>query len=338
VFSHGPVFTPDGSGIVHSSNRGGATNLWLMYTSGRAPLRLTNGPGPDEFPSMSRDGTIAFSNSRYRYLLLLQDTTPGNTQELASHSSYLWAPAYSPTQPEAAVSRFEADGSWHIWIVPLNGEAPRRLTSGPLPEIYPRFTPDGDSVIYSTWSTQPDRVWRVPRAGGPPTPVTPVRNEDDAYADVSPDGRWLAFARTEGDVTRVYVAPVDGGPARRLTDGPSTTPRWSPDGRWIAYSPERSAGAGIFVVATDGTEERRLTRTGGWPVWWPDGTRIGYWTVGPDGGQEIYEVPFDGGPPVRLSAATFTGTNQPFDVTASGQLLRTDAVHLNTEVWLMEPQ
>ncbi|HET9361088.1 MAG TPA: protein kinase [Vicinamibacterales bacterium] len=338
VFSHSPVFTPDGSGIVHSSNRGGATNLWLMNTRGEAPVRLTTGPGPDEFPSMSRDGTIAFSNSRYRYLLLLQDTELGKARELEGHSSYLWAPASSPTQPEAAVSRLEADGSWHIWIVPLTGGMSRRLTSGTLPEIYPRFTPDGNTVIYSTWSSQPDRVWRVSRAGGPPAPVTPAREEDDAYADVSPDGKWVAFARTETNVTRVHVAPLDGGPARRLTDTPSTTPRWSPDGRWIAYSPERSAGAGIFVVAADGTGARRLAPTGGWPVWWPDGTRVAYWTVGPSGSQEIYVVPIAGGAPARLTQATFTGTNQPFDITADGQLLRTDGVHMNTEVWLMEPQ
>jgi Tol biopolymer transport system component len=338
VFSHSPVFTPDGAAIVHSSNRGGATNLWLMYTDGRAPIRLTTGPGPDEYPTMSANGTIAFSNSRYRYVLAVQDTTLQTMREIENHSSFLWAPSYSPTHQETAVSRFEADGSWHIWIVPLDGGMARRLTSGMLPEIYPRFTPDGDWVVYSTWSTQPDRVWKVPRSGGLATPITPARGDDDAYADPSPDGKQLAFARTEANVTRVHVAPFDGGPARRLTDGPSTTPRWSPDGRWIAYSPDRSGVGGIFVVGADGMEPRRLTQTGGWPVWWPDGTRIAYWTVSSNGSQEINVVPLAGGTPVKLSGVTFAGTNHPFDLSPTGQVLRTNAVHLTTEVWLMAPQ
>ena len=337
VFSHSPVFTPDGSGIVHSSNRGGATNLWLMFMSGAPPVRLTTGAGPDEFPSVSRDGTIAFSNARFRYVLLLHEDPPHQTRELLSHSSFLWAPAFSPSHDEVAVSRSESDGSWSIWIVPLDGLAPRRLTSGPLPQIYPRFTPDGSSVVYSTWSSQADRVWSVPRTGGAPVPLTPAREEDDAYADVSPDGKWLAFARTEANVTRVYVSPIAGGPARRLTEEPSTSPRWSPDGRWIAYSPERFGGAGIFVAAADGTGGRRVARTGGWPVWWPDANRIAYWSVGPNGNQQIQIVPIAGGAPTTLPSMSFTGTNHLFDVSRAGRLLDTNSVHLDTEVWLMEP-
>jgi serine/threonine protein kinase/Tol biopolymer transport system component len=348
VFSHSPVFTADGSGIVHSSNRGGATNLWLMFTNGRAPAQLTTGPGPDEYPTVSRTGTLAFSNTRVRHVLLLHDDVSGAPRELLSHSWFLWAPVFSPTRREIAVSRSEPDGSWRIWMVPLDGAPPRRLTSGTTPEIYPRFTPNGDAVTYSAWSPQADRVWTVPRTGGPGTPITPARDDDDAYADVSPDGRWVAFARSEAGVARVHVAPfdskerhegvlVDGGPARRLTDGPSTTPRWSPDSRWIAYSPTRTAGGGIFVIAADGTGGRQLSRTGGWPVWWPDQSRIAFWTVGPTGDQEIQVVPLKGGTASTLRGITFTGTNHPFDVSATGQIVRTDAVHLNTEVWLMEP-
>ncbi|HEV3141364.1 MAG TPA: protein kinase, partial [Vicinamibacterales bacterium] len=59
VFSGDPVFTADGRGIVHASNRGGATNLWLMPVDGKDPLRLTSGTGPDESPSVARTGAIA---------------------------------------------------------------------------------------------------------------------------------------------------------------------------------------------------------------------------------------------------------------------------------------
>ena len=91
------------------------------------------------------------------------------------------------------------------------------------------------------------------------------------------------------------------------------------------------------MVAPDGTGGRQLSRTGGWPVWWPDQSRIAYWTVGPNGDQEIQVVPLKGGSADTLRTIMFTGTNHPFDISATGQLVRGDAVHLNTEVWLMEP-
>ena len=90
------------------------------------------------------------------------------------------------------------------------------------------------------------------------------------------------------------------------------------------------------MIDADGSGERRLTRTGVLPVWWPDGVRIGYWNVGPDGNQEIQMVPVAGGAPVTLSQIKFVGTNEPFDISPTGRLLTTNSVHLNTEVWLME--
>jgi TolB protein len=233
----------------------------------------------------------------------------------------------------------EADGSWHIWIAPAEGGTSRRLTSGEVPEIYPRFSPDGGSVIYFTWGPKPYRVWRVPRDGGPPTPLTPERDGNDGYADISPDGEWLAFARAEGGVVRVYVMPVAGGEARRLTEGPGTVPRWSPDGQWIAYSPERMFTSGVWVMRADGSGARRLSETGSWPVWWPDGKQIGYQAVGPDGAQQIRVVPFVGGASRLLPGLRFEGTNHPFDVSRDGVwLVTTNEINVLHEIWMLKRQ
>jgi len=299
------------------------------------PVRITTGSGPDENPSIARDGTITFLNSRFREGLFLYDLVSGSSRELVSHSAYLWGPAFSPDGNDIAFSRSEVDGSWHIWIVSINGGPAQRLTSGTVPEIYPRFTPDGKWLIYFTWA-QPNRIWKIPRAGGVADPITPSRNEDDAYADVSPDGRWLAFARTEGDMTRVYIAPFEGGEVRMLTRSPSTVPRWSPDGRQIAFSPVRSYDGGVFIIATDGSGERRLTDTGGWPVWWPDGKQIAYLTVGPDGNEQVRVIPAAGGASKVLEGLEFLGTNYPIDLSPNNGLARSNSVHLSSEIWLLQ--
>jgi eukaryotic-like serine/threonine-protein kinase len=336
VFCHSPIFAPNGVSIVHVSNRGGATNLWILPLDTGQPSRLTSGPGPDTMPSIARNGSIVFLNERSRIALVIRNLVSGQTRELFTHSSYIWGPAFSPSGLELAYSRAEQDGSWHIWIVPVQGGGQRQLTFGALPEIYPRFTPDGASILYNTWSGGPDRIWRVPRTGGPPIAITPARNDDDQYADVSPNGQWFAFARTEDKITRIYTARINGGEERRLTDSASTLPRWSPDGKWIAFGESRGL-EGIFLIKADGTARRRLSEKGGWPVWWPGGKMLGFQNLGVDGSSEICTVPFAGGPLNRLFS--HQTSNSPFDVSPDGTMIaNSSAGAVTSDIWLLQPQ
>ena len=336
VYSGSPVYTPDGAGIIHSSSRGGSVNLWIAPRDGSEPIRLTAGAGPDEEPTVARDGTIAYVNSRWRTELYVYDFRSGARRALWRHAAPLWGPAFSPDGSTLAISQLEADGAWHIWVVSVTDGRSRQLTAGSLPQVYSRFTPDGGSVLYQSWTTDTSRIWRVPLAGGPPVALTPAA-ENAGYADLSPDGTQIAYVRGE-DVERIYVAPVGGGEPRLLTDSPGSVPRWSPDGRWIAFSRDRDYAGGIFVIAADGSGERRLTERGGWPVWWPDGTRIGYRIIGPHGGQEIHVVPVEGGPSRHLDQFVFSGRNTLFDISPDGSLMAlTRGVHLADEVWLIHP-
>jgi len=51
VVNDSPVFAPDGRGIVHRSNRGGASNIWWQPLNANSPVQLTSGPGPDSYPA-----------------------------------------------------------------------------------------------------------------------------------------------------------------------------------------------------------------------------------------------------------------------------------------------
>ena len=65
-------------------------------------------------------------------------------------------------------------------------------------------------------------------------------------ASWSPDGHWVAVAANQGEGSRLFKIPVDGGQPVRLLDTRSYNPVWSPDGQFIVYSEQQ--GAGTFQV------------------------------------------------------------------------------------------
>jgi serine/threonine protein kinase len=339
VVSDSPVFEPDGRGVIHRSTRGGASNLWWLPLDGKSPVQLTTGAGPDTSPSVARNGTIAFLNSRWRNSFLLYSLANGTSTTLLTDSSRLWGPVFSPNGKEIAYSRDEPNGLWHLWIIPVSGGVARQLTTGNVPEIYPRFTPDGDAVFFNTWGAEPLSLGRVPRKGGPQRPVLPPSSGSDAYGDVSPDGRSVVFVRTENKISHLCIAPTDGsGQARYLNGITGTVPRWSPDGKWISFSPNRTSSSGVFLVHPDGTGLKRISENGGWAVWWPDGEQIGFQVVGPDGNEKIQVLRLKTGETWAIPNISFVGTNHPFDISRDGKWLTTTSYqHLSDEIWLLEP-
>ena len=79
------------------------------------------------------------------------------------------------------------------------------------------------------------------------------------YATVA--GDRVAFV-CEDDV---WIAPLAGGPAVRLTVTPGlcSTPRFSPDGSTIAFVATDEGNAEVYAVSSDGGQPRRLTFLGG---------------------------------------------------------------------------
>ena len=97
-----------------------------------------------------------------------------------------------------------------LWLLPTNGDEPRRLTLGLRGDHHPRFSPDGRTLAFLS-----DR-----------RPF--VEEEPDRPADRD--------EREDG--TQVHLLPLDGGEARRLTDLPRgiSAFEWAPDGRSLVVT------------------------------------------------------------------------------------------------------
>ena len=93
-----------------------------------------------------------------------------------------------------------------------------------------------------------------------------LRNVGDPR--VSPDGRSVAYtvqtldAKEDASDTDIYLAPIGGGEALRLTASkkPETSPRFSPDGKSIAFlSAREGKKTQVWLLPRNGGEASKLT-------------------------------------------------------------------------------
>lgn len=146
------------------------------------------------------------------------------------------------------------------------------VASGPALAQHPES--DGPPVAPPDTTAEVAEGWDVNAPHGPTHDVRFTTTEGTwMNLDVSPDGRTVVFDLL-GDL---YLLPIEGGAARRITSGPAfdVQPRFSPDGSRISFTSDRSGGDNIWTVAADGTDPQQVTdedfRLLNNAVWTPDG-------------------------------------------------------------------
>ena len=334
--NNSPSITPDGRYIVYASDRGGATNLWRIPVDGGRPERVTSGPGPDEQPRVSPDGTkIVFINSTTTPSIIAVPAGGTEATTLAEfEGGIVWGVDLSPDSSRIAFCRKVAGRPWEVLVMPRQGGRSRRVFVTDQNVMWPRFDATGESVFFFTWEPGSQRIGRVGLELADVTWLTPER-EEASYPAPSPDGRSLAFVRASEDGEDVVVRFADGD--EKVVVENATLPVFSPDGSMVAVAQTRSYLGGIGVARLDGSGARWLTETGTWPTWMPSGRTIAYADALPDGRQEARVVAVDGGASSRLGEFVWNQSHHPFEIDpATGQLITTEGVGGKSTIWLAE--
>jgi dipeptidyl aminopeptidase/acylaminoacyl peptidase len=107
-----------------------------------------------------------------------------------------------------------------------------------------------------------------------------------AEAQVSPDGKWVAYTVTTPDMeanrgaSNIWMVETAGGSELQLTrSGHDSSPVWRPDGKMLAFLSSRSGDSQVYLLSMDGGEAHPLTKlsTGADIVKWsPDGKTIAF--------------------------------------------------------------
>jgi TolB protein len=142
-----------------------------------------------------------------------------------------------------------------LWKVAIDGGDPVQLTnkSSELPAV----SPDGKWIACLYWNEQsnvPKRIAIIPFAGG-----EPIKQFDSPQSEIllqpirwTPDGRAITYADKHSGVSNIWAQPIDGGPAKRLTDFKDSEVfwyDWSHDGRQLACA--RGAWISNIVLISD---------------------------------------------------------------------------------------
>ena len=143
-------------------------------------------------------------------------------------------------------------GKRGIYSVMADGSAkPELLLATDGAPIPCSWSPDGKSLLYQqAMPNKPSRIWLLPVTGGVAGKPVPLHDSAayEADAQVSPDGKWVAYVSAETGQTEVYLQPFPGpGGKERVSTQGGDSARWSHDGRQLFYLIRSGQGALMTV-------------------------------------------------------------------------------------------
>ncbi len=217
----GMEVSPDGKRVAVHRHDGAGGDIWVMEQPPRAPTQITfDARNDNSSPIWSPDGkTIVFVSQRNGKWGLYQTRSDGSgAEELLVESELRKAPmSWSPDTKRLVYWVQDPKTAGDFWVLPMDGDA---------------------------------KAARKPEA----LLATPA---DETHAQVSPDGKWLAYTSNLTGRKEVWVRPFPSGVGQyRISPDASTYggdwPRWNRNGKEIFYHSISSSYTGGAYAQPDG--------------------------------------------------------------------------------------
>ncbi len=252
-------WTPDGR-LLYATHASGNVDVWITTADGKRQKQLTRDALTDNMPVATPDGRhIVFVSERAGASHIWRmDFDGGDLKQLTRGKGDLF-PSLSPDGRWIVYSS-STGGRPALWKVSIDGGEPAQLS--PLSAARPVVSPDGKWVacFYLDEKIGGSRIALIPLAGGHPAFVDGMAQPDYFILRWSPDSRALTYIATRQGVSNIWSKPIDGRPARRLTN--FTTDRifrfaWSRDGKFLAC--ERGMVINDAILISDVRVENYFT-------------------------------------------------------------------------------
>lgn len=168
-----------------------------------------------------------------------------------------------------------------VWTVPVGGGPATRLTADRTDATQPRWSPDGEQLVFQAYRDGNFHLWAVAADGTGLRQLTSGR-DDHREPRFSPDGATLVFSSDRGRAGSygIHVLDLATGTVTALTDSPAeeAAPVFSADGRSVVFTVDEVSIASVELATgavrtlVTGPQEAKLFG----PAPSPDGTRLAY--------------------------------------------------------------
>ena len=177
-----------------------------------------------------------------------------------------------------------------IYVVPLAGGAPRRVTRNS-PSYFHGWSPDGKTITFCGERGGKFDVYTIPAAGGEEVQLTKNAGHNDG-PEYSPDGKYIYFNSNRTGLEQIWRMHPDGSGQERVTNDETNDwfPHFSPDGKWMVFlsyptdvtgHPQNKNVMLRIMQVSDGTIKPLARLFGGQGTinvasWSPDGLHVAF--------------------------------------------------------------
>jgi tricorn protease len=203
-----------------------------------------------------------------------------------------------------------------IWTADENGHNVQRVTVHKARDVYPRFSPDGQWIAFSSDRSGNLDVFIVARTGGTPMALT-THSADDSVLGWTPDSKAVLFTsnRAEDFAGKLYTVSTEGGMPKNAGPDIGVYGAYSPDGSKLAinrhgqvywrkfYRGSNQTDVTVMdVAAKTFTKLTDFNGSDSWPMWGRDGSI--YFVSDREGGglTNIWRVSERGGSAEQVTA------------------------------------
>ena len=224
--------------------------------------------------------------------------------------------------PDGQTIIFDALGD--IYSMPITGGQAKALTSEIAWNIHPKFSPDGEHIVFISDRNGAENIWTMTKAGKDLKEISKSKTNLLHTPTWSPDGEWIVARKgyvsarsiSAGSLWRYHRSGGDGIEIVKRSHGETSQknivePAFSPDGRYIYFSQDTTSGrvfnynrdalSQIYVIQRLDREKNKtetvVSGTGGAirPTPSPDGKSLAFIKRLPNMQSAIYIKDLDSG-------------------------------------------